>query len=51
MMTQSPGAVEYTNCTSAEGYDPRTSVLGCLKQSGGKNLVMLELWGMRSTPL
>ena len=37
-------AVEYTDCFSAEGvkYDS--------KQSDGEVLVMLELWGMQSTP-
>ena len=36
-------AVEYTNCNSAEEYDT--------KQSDGEVPAMLELWGMRSTPL
>ena len=43
------GAVEYTNCFSADhphnecpGYD--------MKQSNGKVPVMVELWGMQSTP-
>ena len=42
---QSAGAVEYTICTppnECPGYD--------IKQSDGEVLVMLELWGMRSTP-
>ena len=45
---QSAGAVEYTDCFSAEeqdecpGYDT--------KQSDGEVPAMLELWGMRSTP-
>ena len=40
-IAQSAGAVEYTHCFSA-GYDT--------KQSDGEVPVMLELWGMRSTP-
>ena len=40
MGAQSPGAVEYTNCISPD-----------TKQSGGKVPVMLELWGIQSTPL
>ncbi len=42
---QSAGAVEYTDCfsTSVLIYD--------LKQSDGEVPVMLELWGIRSTPL
>ena len=49
---KSSGAREYTDCISAEGYD---SLKGCptcnTKQSDGETLVMLELWGMQSTPL
>ena len=44
-IAQSDGDVEYTDCTSANkcpAYDT--------KQSDGKVPVMLELWGMRSTP-
>ena len=48
-LTQSAGAVEYINCTSANplpneclGYDT--------KQSDGEGPVILKLWGMRSTP-
>ena len=40
-VAQSAGAVEYTDCFS--GYDT--------KQSNGEVPAMLELWGMRSTPL
>ena len=36
-------AVEYTNCTSTPGYDT--------KQSDDEVPVMLEFWGMWSTPL
>ena len=46
---QSAGAVEYTDCFSAEGQD--TPHNGCpdydIKQSDGEVPVMLELWGMR----
>ena len=43
-VAQSAGTIEYTDCTSAEstGYDT--------KQSDVEVPVMLELWGMRSTP-
>ena len=44
MLVQSAGALEYTDCVTAEcpAYDT--------KQSDGEALGMLELWGMRSTP-
>ena len=52
---QSAGAVEYTNCISADGVRPFPSPNECLgydiKKSDGKALVMLELWGIHSTPL
>ena len=38
---QSSGTMEYTDCFYAEGYDP---------PHDGEVPVMLELWGMRSTP-
>ena len=46
----SAGAVEYTDCISADGLAlPPTSVLHrTLKKSDGGASVMLELWGMRS---
>ena len=49
-LAQSAGAVEYTNCFSAEGKStsnecPRYDT----KQSDGEVPVMLELWGMQST--
>ena len=49
------GAVEYTNCISAEGVRPpppaTTECLGYdIKQSDGKAPVMLELWEMWSAP-
>ena len=44
------GTVEYTDYISAEGEDIPDVCPGCdIKQSDGKVLVM-ELWGMRSTP-
>ena len=49
-MAQLAGAVEYTDCTSAEG---KISSNECpeydTKQSDGEIPVMLELWGMWST--
>ena len=51
-VAQSAGAVEYTDCFSAEGQDPSNECLGYdTKQSDGEIPVMLELWGMQSTPL
>ena len=47
------GAVEYTDCTSAEGVRPPPSnecpVIDT-KQSDGEGPAVLELWGIRSTP-
>ena len=46
-MAQSAGVVEYTDSFSAEEYEcPKYDN----KQSDGEVQVMLELWGMRSTP-
>ena len=46
------GAVEYTNCFSAEGKTTPNECPGHdTKQSDGAVPAMLELWGMRSTPL
>ena len=51
MIAQSAGAVEYTDCTSAEGWAPPP--YECprydIKQSDGEVPAVLELWGMRST--
>ena len=49
---QSAGAVEYTDCFSAEGQDspPNECPIYDNKQSDGEVPVMLELWGMWSTP-
>ena len=49
----STGAVEYTDCTSVEGYPPKKKnecPVYDTKQSDGEVPVMPELWGMRSTP-
>ena len=53
--TQLAGAIEYTNCFSAEWYNhpspPRHECPGYdTKQSDGEVPAMLELWGMWSTP-
>ena len=49
-ITQSAGAVEYTDCTSAEGEDPHNECPKYdSKQFDGEIPTMLELWGMRST--
>ena len=46
-------AVEYADCTSAETQQPPPKVCPGYdaKQSDGEFPVMLELWGLRSTPL
>ena len=50
MLAQLAGAVEYTDCTSAEGYDSqRVSWIYDTKQSDDEVQVMLELWRMWST--
>ena len=50
-IAQSAGAVEYTHCTSAKGSVPPQWVSKYdTKQSDGEVPVMLELWGMWSTP-
>ena len=50
-MAQSVGAVEYSNCFSAEGLDPTYEWPGYdTKQSDGELAVMLELWGIRNIP-
>ena len=54
LIAQSAGAVEYTNCFSEEGKDtpPHECPGGYdTKQSDREVPVMLELWGMQSTPL
>ena len=50
IFSQSAGAVEYIDCTSAKGYDtPNECPAYDTKQSDGEGPAMLELWGMRST--
>ena len=52
LFAQSTGALEYTNSISAEGYDSPKKCSGYdTKQSNSDVPVMLELWGMWSTPL
>ena len=49
-IAQSAGAVEYTDCTFAEGWDTPQKCPGYdTKQSDGEAQAVLELWGMRST--
>ena len=51
-IAQFAGAVEYTDCISAEGYDPPDNECPAYdtKQSDGEVPVMLEIWGMQITP-
>ena len=50
-ITQSAGTVEYAGCFSTEEYDPHNECPTYdTKQSEGEVPVMLELWGIRSTP-
>ena len=50
-MAQLAGAVEYSDWISAEGQNSSNVCLGYdTKQSDGDAPVMLELWGMWSTP-
>ena len=50
IFTQSTGAVEYTDCISAEGYDPTSECPGYeITPSDGKASA-LEIWGMQSSP-
>ena len=46
-MAQLPVIVEYTDCISAKGKNPPPCDI---KQSHGEVPVMLELWGMQTTP-
>ena len=51
MIDQSAGVVEYTDCTSAEEWDPCNECPGYdIKQSDGEVPVMLGLWEMQDTP-
>ena len=51
-IAQSAGAVEYTDCFSAEVFNPTPNKCPRYdtKQSDGEVPVMLELWGMQSIP-
>ena len=50
-MAQSAGVVEYTDCFSAKRYPLNNECPGYdTKQSDGEVPVILELWGMQSTP-
>ena len=50
-IAQSAGAVEYTDCASAEGYDPTNECPADeTKQYNGEGPVMLGPWGMWCTP-
>ena len=52
IIAQSVGAVEYTGCNSADGYDTTNECPDYgTKESDGEIPVKLELWGMRSSPL
>ena len=53
LFAKSVGAVENTDCNSAEGLRPPTDEYpgNDTKQSDGEVPAVLELWGMRSTPL
>ena len=46
LFAQSTGVVEYTDCNDPANESPGYDT----KQSDGEVPVMLELWGMRSTP-
>ena len=48
--TLSAGALEYTNCISVNPLRTNESPVCAPKKSDSKAHVMLELWGMRSTP-
>ena len=51
VLAQSAWAVEYTDCISAEELDPTNECPGYdTKPSDDEVPVMLELWGMWSTP-
>ena len=51
-VAQSAGAVEYTDCFSAEGQEPPNECPGYdTKQFDGEVPAVLELWGIWSTPL
>ena len=50
-LDQSDEAEEYTDCISIEVYDSPNDFPGYdTKQSDGEASLIMELWGMRSTP-
>ena len=50
-MAELAWAVEYTDCIYAEGYETPNECPGYeIKKSEGKAPVMMELWGMWSSP-
>ena len=50
-LAQSAGAAEYTDCISVKGSDsPNKCPDNDIKQFDGEVLVILELWGIQSTP-
>ena len=50
-LAHSAGAVEYTDCITAVGYNsPNECPVYDTKQSDGEVPLMLEQWGMWSTP-
>ena len=51
IIAQSAGTVEYTDCNSAGVRPPNECPGYNTKQFDDEVPVMLELWGMRSTPL
>ena len=51
MIALSAGAVEYTDCFSAKGWDPPNEYPGYdTKQSDGEVPAVQEIWGMQSAP-
>ena len=51
-MAQSAGVVEYTDYFSAEGHDSPNVCPGYdTEKFDGKATVMLEVWGMKGTPI
>ena len=50
IIVQSARTEEYTDYFSAEGYPPKECPGYDTEQSDGEVQVMLELWGMWSTP-
>ena len=52
LLAQSAEASEYTDCFFVEGLDSSNECTGYkTQQSNDEDPLMLELWGMQSTPL